>query len=187
MKLYIGLLHYPVYNKNHHRIASAITNLDLHDLSRLSKTYGVKGFFVITPLEDQQRFAGRILKHWIMGYGAQYNPFRKEALELVEIKSSLQDAMAKLEKMEDDLKKREREIEELKSELKNQKAIIIEKDKEMESLKGGGSEFVIDEDTRKLLKILDDLLDKLPEEVVDKFANSNDYLLYEKVLEKFKI
>lgn len=96
MRLYIGLLHYPVYDKNHQRIASAITNLDLHDLSRLAKTYGVKGFFVITPLKDQQRFAERILRHWVTGYGARYNPFRREALELMEIASSLKDVVTRL-------------------------------------------------------------------------------------------
>ena len=63
MRLYIGLLHYPVYNKNYETIASAITNTDLHDLARLARTYGAKKFFVITPLRDQQELAGRILKH----------------------------------------------------------------------------------------------------------------------------
>ncbi|MBW1886810.1 MAG: RNA methyltransferase, partial [Deltaproteobacteria bacterium] len=79
----MGLLHYPVYNKNYQKIASAITNLDLHDLSRLAKTYSVKSFFVITPLEDQQRLAERILRHWSIGYGASYNRYRKEAVELI--------------------------------------------------------------------------------------------------------
>jgi predicted nucleic acid-binding Zn-ribbon protein len=69
-------------------------------------------------------------------------------------------------------------------ELKNQ---ILEKDKEIESLKEDGTEFNVDEETRKILKILDDLLENLPDEVVDEFAKSNDYLLYEKVLEKYKL
>jgi len=100
MRLYIGLLHYPVYNKNHQRIASAITNLDLHDLSRLAKTYGVRGFFVITPLEDQQKFAERILQHWITGYGARYNSFRSQALQLAEIASSLEDVVNRVKGIE---------------------------------------------------------------------------------------
>ena len=90
MRLYIGLLHYPVYNKNFQRIASAITTFDLHDLSRIVRTYGVKKFFVITPLKDQQRLAERVLKHWITGYGARYNRYRKEALELITISPSLE-------------------------------------------------------------------------------------------------
>ncbi len=93
MRLYIGLVHYPVYNKNRLRIASAITNLDLHDLSRAARTYGVKGFYVITPLLDQQELAGRILRHWKVGYGASYNPHRKEALELVKVCSHVEEAV----------------------------------------------------------------------------------------------
>jgi tRNA (guanine37-N1)-methyltransferase len=89
MRLYMGLLHYPVYNKRRQTIASAVTSMDLHDLSRLARTYGIKTFYVITPLKDQQRFAERILDHWIKGYGATYNPHRKEALELVTIASAL--------------------------------------------------------------------------------------------------
>ena len=100
MRLYIGLLHYPVYNKNHEVIASSITNFDLHDLSRLAKTYGVKGFFVITPLKDQQIFAERILCHWTSGYGAHYNRDRRKAIELVALSSSLNEAIEEVSKRE---------------------------------------------------------------------------------------
>lgn len=93
MRIYIGLLHYPVYDKNHRKIASAITTTDLHDISRLARTYGVKKFYVITPLEDQQELAERILRHWKEGFGASYNPNRKEALELASVVSSLEDAV----------------------------------------------------------------------------------------------
>jgi hypothetical protein len=91
MRLYVGLVHYPVYNKNRERIASAVTTVDLHDLARLARTYGVKRFYVITPLEDQQELAARVIRHWTEGYGATYNPNRKEALELVSVRSCVED------------------------------------------------------------------------------------------------
>ena len=100
MRLYLGLLHYPVYNKNRQRIASAITSFDLHDLSRLARTYGVKRFFVITPLTDQQDLAERIVRHWTAGYGASYNPIRKEALELIAVSPSLEDCLQEIERVE---------------------------------------------------------------------------------------
>lgn len=90
MRLYLALLHYPVYNKHHEIIASAITTFDLHDISRLAKTYGAKRFFVVTPLEDQQRLVERVIRHWTDGYGATYNPFRKQALELLAVSTSLE-------------------------------------------------------------------------------------------------
>ncbi|MEW6670249.1 MAG: RNA methyltransferase [Thermodesulfobacteriota bacterium] len=92
--LYVALTHYPVINKNGETIASAVTNLDLHDISRLSRTYGVRAFYVITPLEDQKTLVGRIVSHWVRGVGALYNAKRREALELIRIRDSLQDVTA---------------------------------------------------------------------------------------------
>ena len=101
MRLFIGLVHYPVYNKNYQDIASAITTVDLHDLARLARTYDIKKFFVVTPLDDQQALAERVRRHWITGYGARYNRNRKQAIELVRVIPSLEqaiDAIAELEK-----------------------------------------------------------------------------------------
>lgn len=46
---------------------------------------------------------------------------------------------------------------------------------------------LLDEDIKKLLVITDNLLGELPEEVIDKFAQSKDFELYSKVLSKYKI
>ena len=100
MRLYIGLLHYPVYNKNQQKIASAITNFDLHDLSRLARTYGVKRFYVITPLGDQLELAERILRHWTSGYGARYNRFRREAIDVIRVIPSLEEAIRGIKEIE---------------------------------------------------------------------------------------
>ena len=90
-RIYVALIHYPVINKNADIIASAVTNLDLHDISRAAKTYGVKRFYVVTPLTDQITLARRIISHWTNGAGAAYNPARRNALELIRIKESLAD------------------------------------------------------------------------------------------------
>jgi hypothetical protein len=87
--LYVALTHYPVVNKRGNVIASALTNLDLHDISRAAKTYGLKSFFVVTPLEDQKELAERIISHWTHGFGGAYNPQRRRALKLVRIRDSL--------------------------------------------------------------------------------------------------
>jgi hypothetical protein len=92
MRLYIGLLHYPVQNKNGHRIASAVTTLDIHDMARLARTYEVKKFYVVTPLEDQQGLVERMRSHWMEGYGATYNRHRRDAMGLVAISDSLERA-----------------------------------------------------------------------------------------------
>jgi hypothetical protein len=45
----------------------------------------------------------------------------------------------------------------------------------------------LDEDIKKLLIITDDLLSKLPDEVIDEFAKSEDFKLYSKVFNKYKL
>ncbi|MGD2029210.1 MAG: RNA methyltransferase [Desulfobacterales bacterium] len=89
INLYVALTHYPVVNKNGDIITSAVTNLDLHDISRVVKTYGVRSFYVTTPLEDQKTLIKKIVSHWVEGTGATYNPKRREALELIVVKNSL--------------------------------------------------------------------------------------------------
>jgi len=85
VKVDLALIHYPVVNKNQEIIGSAVTNLDLHDISRAAKTYGVDSFYVVTPYKDQQELFRELLDHWLKGHGAKYNPKRGEALSLVQI------------------------------------------------------------------------------------------------------
>ena len=91
--LYVALMHYPVVNKAGDIVAAAVTNLDLHDISRAAKTYGVKQFFVITPLSDQKTFVNRMVHHWVRGAGAQYNPKRGAAMQLIRIADSLDEVV----------------------------------------------------------------------------------------------
>ena len=100
MRLYIGLVHYPVYNKHHQTIASAVTTFDLHDIARVARTYDVKKFFVITPLVDQQELVERVKRHWTEGFGATYNKNRKEAIELITTVPSLELAVDDITAME---------------------------------------------------------------------------------------
>lgn len=83
LDLAIALLHHPVVNKLGETIGSAVTNLDLHDISRTARTYGVKDYFVATPYKDQLELIEEITEHWQNGHGASTNPARKEALALV--------------------------------------------------------------------------------------------------------
>jgi len=94
--LYIALLHYPVYNKRGDIVTTAVTNMDIHDISRAARTYGVKRFYIITPIEQQKLFVERILHHWQKGYGITYNPSRKEAFDIVRVADTLDDAIAAL-------------------------------------------------------------------------------------------
>ena len=99
-KLYVALIHYPVINKSGDVIASAVTNLDLHDIARASRTYGASGYFIVTPLADQQELVNQILDHWLEGHGHTYNPKRGDALGLVQVTDTLEAAVAAVSEME---------------------------------------------------------------------------------------
>ena len=73
-------------------VATAVTNFDIHDIARCARTFGLGGFFVITPLESQIQLVERIIRHWVEGAGAAYNPTRKESLSLVQISRSIDEA-----------------------------------------------------------------------------------------------
>jgi hypothetical protein len=93
----IALLHHPVFDRNRRVVATAITNLDLHDMARLARTFGLFRFYVVTPVEEQRALAERIRSHWRDGWGAGYNPDRREALELVRVEPDLDVVLADLE------------------------------------------------------------------------------------------
>ena len=99
-KAYIALVHYPVYNNRLTVITTAFTNLDVHDISRAGKTYGIKKFYLVQPNPEQQKLAERVLRHWTVGDGPAANKSRAEAMEFVEIKDSLGEAVSDIEKLE---------------------------------------------------------------------------------------
>src|SRR5262245_46582387 len=88
--LYLALLHYPVYDKDHKVVTTSITNMDIHDIARSARTYGVKRYFVVTPTRTLRLLAEKILDHWEHGYGSAYNETRKDALSLVELTEDLE-------------------------------------------------------------------------------------------------
>lgn len=92
----MALIHHPVVGRNGETIAAAVTSLDLHDIARSAKTYGIEAFYVVTPLADQQMLVTRIIDHWVSGVGAEYNPDRRDALALIRLQPSLADAMQDL-------------------------------------------------------------------------------------------
>jgi len=96
--VYVALLHYPVYDKNHQVVTTAVTNMDIHDICRAGKTYGIEGFYVVTPVKPLQKLALKIIDHWEVGYGSQYNVTRKDALALARISDNLDDTIIDIEK-----------------------------------------------------------------------------------------
>ena len=87
--VYVALMHYPVFNRAGDVVATAVTNLDVHDIARASRTYGVAGYFVVTPIVLQQRLVREIAAHWT-GSGGLQNTHRRAALALVRVAADLE-------------------------------------------------------------------------------------------------
>jgi tRNA (guanine37-N1)-methyltransferase len=96
--VYVALLHYPVYDKNGQVVTTAVTNMDIHDIARSGRTYGIRGFYVVTPVKALQKLARKIIQHWEEGYGSQYNVTRKEALALARITDTLDEVLIDIER-----------------------------------------------------------------------------------------
>ncbi len=65
--LSIALVHHPVILNEKIIGTSSLTNLDIHDISRSSRTYGLFSVGIITPLEDQLALAQNLKSHWVSG------------------------------------------------------------------------------------------------------------------------
>ncbi len=89
----VALIHYPVINRKNELIGSAVTNLDLHDIARASRTYGVGTYWVVTPDIQQQELAAQIVAHWTTGYGGTVNADRANALSLIRICSDFDEVV----------------------------------------------------------------------------------------------
>lgn len=100
MKLYLGLVHHPIINKRDEVVTTSVTNMDIHDISRSCRTFGVAEYHIITPLEAQHGLIQRILGHWEQDKNGAYNPDRQDALSIAKLSSSLEESIKAIEATE---------------------------------------------------------------------------------------
>jgi hypothetical protein len=93
---FVALVHHPVYDKHRKIVATALTNLDLHDIARSTRTYGLAGFFIVHPVEAQRALAQRIADHWLSS-DSELNDFRRDAIARVTVVATVDDAAAAIE------------------------------------------------------------------------------------------
>jgi hypothetical protein len=98
--VYCALVHYPVLDRQGVEASTSVTNVDVHDIARSARTYGLRGYFIVTPIEAQHPVIHRIVDHWRDGAGARRIPQRSEALALVRPCESIEGAVAQIEQRE---------------------------------------------------------------------------------------
>ncbi len=79
---------------------TSVTSIDIHDIARSCKTYGIQHYSIVTPLEDQKAIVSTLLDFWQKGSGPEYNPSRHNALKTVSLADSVDQVMAEIEKKE---------------------------------------------------------------------------------------
>jgi tRNA (guanine37-N1)-methyltransferase len=100
---YVALLHGEVMVKNQaeYRVGTtSVTSLDLHDIARSARTYGLSHYFIVTPLYAQQKVVERLLTFWQQGIGLAYNAQRYEAVKRVSISDCLNTCIKTIEEKE---------------------------------------------------------------------------------------
>jgi tRNA (guanine37-N1)-methyltransferase len=97
---YCALMHDDVIVEKDRIGTSSVTSLDIHDIARSARTYGIKNYFIVTPLEDQQRIVNTILGYWNGCAGIAYNKSRSDAVSHVKLVSDLDTVKAAIKKQE---------------------------------------------------------------------------------------
>jgi hypothetical protein len=90
----IALVHHPVVDAQGATVTTAITNLDVHDLARSARSFGVTDYFIVHPIAAQRELVERICAHWADGSSGKRIPDRKLALALVRVVDTLDAAIA---------------------------------------------------------------------------------------------
>ncbi|MBI4956426.1 MAG: RNA methyltransferase [Myxococcales bacterium] len=91
-----ALIHFPVLGRGGETLTATVTNLDVHDLSRSARSYGLAAFFVVHPRPAQRLLGERIRAHWVSGTGRRRIPDRGAALELATFVADLDEALGRL-------------------------------------------------------------------------------------------
>lgn len=100
MRLYLGLVHHPIRNKLGELVTTSVTNLDIHDIARSCRTFGVKKYFIVTPFVAQRELVDSILGHWEQDKANAYNPDRQNALAIARSVDSIETAIAQITEIE---------------------------------------------------------------------------------------
>ncbi|MBL91603.1 MAG: hypothetical protein CMH56_07290 [Myxococcales bacterium] len=90
----IALVHHPVLDRQGNIYTTSITNLDVHDIARSSRTYQAGSFYIVTPITAQQELANAIIGHWTVGKGSKKNKDREAAMAITHVTESIEKAIA---------------------------------------------------------------------------------------------
>lgn len=93
--IFLALVHHPVLDRTGREVTTALTNVDVHDLARSARTFGLSGVYIVTPVALQQRMVDQVVEHWTQGDGSSHLR-RAEAIARVQQAASVEQAKASI-------------------------------------------------------------------------------------------
>jgi tRNA (guanine37-N1)-methyltransferase len=91
-RTHVALVHHPVFDRTGAIVTTALTNFDVHDIARSAQTYGLGGYYVVTPVAAQREKAEHIARLW-QEEGGEH---RADALARVRAVAAIPDAIRDL-------------------------------------------------------------------------------------------
>ena len=74
---YVALMHDQIALEKGRVGTTSVASLDIHDIARSAQTYGLKNYFMVTPLADQQKIIKKLQDFWDSDVGQKYNKSRR--------------------------------------------------------------------------------------------------------------
>jgi hypothetical protein len=96
--LNVALLHDGMVDKTGKTVTTSVTLIDVHDISRSCKTYGVDSLFVVHSSQTMRALVRTVKQHWDGDFGSRYNPNRQDALGVLTIASELDEVLVHIER-----------------------------------------------------------------------------------------
>lgn len=98
---YVVIMHSQVIVGDGHKVGhTSVASIDIHDIARSCKTYGIKNFFIVTQLEDQFKIVNTFFDFWHSKKGKDYNLSRYNAIESVILTKSFESVIEQIKQKE---------------------------------------------------------------------------------------
>jgi hypothetical protein len=91
--IYLALVHFPVTNKLGEIVTTSVTNMDVHDIARSCRSFGISRYFIVTPIQRQHQLLQRILGYWETDHANNFNPDRFIAINRVQLVNSIDESL----------------------------------------------------------------------------------------------
>ena len=99
-RTHVALVHHPVVDRTGKVVTTSLTNFDIHDLARSTRTYGLAAYHIVTPVTSQREKAEHIARLWLEETEATRKPpqtgSRAGALALVRTADSIETVLTAL-------------------------------------------------------------------------------------------